>query len=75
MRRPVNAVPPGRLMWTTAEVAEVLGWRVKRTRNWLLRYGSARKCGRHYYTSQLGVRRAFPDVADDVIATLLERAA
>ena len=73
MRRPINAEPPGRLMWSTAEVAEVIGWRVRRTRNWLLRAGGLRRHGRHYYTAALGVRRAFPEIADDVIARLLAR--
>lgn len=71
MKRPVNAPPPGRLLWSTAEVAEVLGWRVKRVRNWLRKAGGLQKHGRHYYTARQGVRRAWPEVADDIIARLL----
>lgn len=64
---------PGRILWSTAEIAEVLRWSTRRTRRWLQREGACRRQGDgHYYTSKALLRRAFPDAADEVIASLPE---
>ena len=64
---------PGRIVWSMAEIAEVMGWEVRRVRRWLLREGAVRRQGRHWYTSKSQLRRAFgADVAAEVIANLPE---
>jgi len=72
MRRGVNALPPGRIVWSVAEVAEVLGWTTTRTRRWLKRERACTRRGAHYYTCRSQLRRAFPGAADEVIANLPE---
>ena len=72
MRKGINAAPPGRILWSVAEVAEVLGWPTWRVRRWLLREGACTRRGRYYYTCRSQLRRAFPHAADEVIANLPE---
>ena len=67
-----NAQPPGRILWSVAEVADVLDWNVRRVRRWLLREQACNKHGRHYYTSKAQLRRVFREAADEVIAQLPE---
>jgi hypothetical protein len=72
VRRARNAPPPGRIIWSVAEVADVLGWTTTRTRRWLLREVACTRLGGHYYTCRSQLRRAFPQAADEVIASLPE---
>lgn len=73
MPKPFNAAPgPGRVLWSTAEVAEVLGWDPRRVRRWLRREQACERRGRLYYTDKLLLRRAFGSAADEVIANLPE---
>jgi len=73
MRRAVNApAGPGRIVWSVAEIAEIMNWRTQRVRRWLLREKACSRSGRYYYTSKSQLRRAFPHAADEVIAHLPE---
>lgn len=62
----------GRVMWSMAEVATVLGWTARRTRRWLIREKACRKHGRLHYTSKSQLRRVFRETADEVLAQLPE---
>lgn len=70
--RPRNAPAPGRIMWSTAEIADALGWRVERTRRWLTAAGPLRKRGRYYYAARSHICRAFPEAVHDIMANLPE---
>lgn len=60
-------------MWSTVEIAEVLGWEVHRVRRWLVREQAAHKRGRHWYANRMGLVRVFgAEGADDIIANLPE---
>lgn len=72
MRRGFNAEPPGRILWSVAEVADVLGWSTTRVRRWLKRERACVLRGSHYYTSRPQLRRAFPGAAEEIIADLPE---
>jgi hypothetical protein len=63
---------PGRVMWSIAEVADVLEWKTHRVRRWLQREGGCSKHGRYWYTSKSQLRRVFREAADEVIANLPE---
>lgn len=70
--RPRNRPAPGRILWSTAEIAEVMGWDSQRIRRWLIREKACSKHGRHYYSSKAQLRRVFREAADEVIANLPE---
>ena len=73
MRKGVNAPPPGRIVWTVAEVAEVLKWSTTRVRRWLRKERACTRRGRHYYTCKTQLRRAFgAQAGDEIIANLPE---
>lgn len=72
MRRPHNPSGPGRILWSVAEVAEVLDWHTHRVRRWLVREKACTRHGRHYYTSKNQLRRVFCEAADEIIAQLPE---
>lgn len=74
MPKPHNApAGPGRVIWSMAEVAEVMGWETRRVRRWLRKQDAVRRVGRQFYTSKGQLRRAFgPEAASDVIAHLPE---
>ena len=69
-----NAPPgPSRIVWSMAEIANVMGWETRRVRRWLIGEKGVRRKGRLYYTSKAGLRRAFgADAASEVIAHLPE---
>jgi hypothetical protein len=71
--KPTNRGAPGRVLWSTKEIAEVLGWNTHRVRRWLMRERAATKHGRHYYTSKAQLRRVFREAADEVISSLPEQ--
>lgn len=70
--RPHNKPAPGRIMWSTVEIGDVLGWPSHRVRRWLVREVSYTKHGRHYYANRIQLRRVFHEAADDIIANLPE---
>jgi hypothetical protein len=70
--RPHNAPPPGRILWSTAEIAEVLRWESWRVRRWLVREQACTRHGRYYYANKAQLRRVFREAADELIAHLPE---
>lgn len=51
---------------STKQIAELLGWRVERTREWLAREGALEKKGRHYFTTLSRLRNAFPEIVERI---------
>lgn len=59
-----------KLLWSTNEVAAVLGWTPRRARRWLLRERAATKHGRYYYSTSAQIRQVFREAADDMIVRM-----
>lgn len=78
VNHPINApAGPGRVLWSTEEIAVALGWRrrdgapnTRRVLWWLRRRGACSQHGRHYYAGHSQLRRVFGEEADRVIASL-----
>lgn len=56
----------GRIYLTTAELAPLLGWTTRRTRNYLQRAGVLRKHGGRWVTSIDALREQFPEVVNAI---------
>jgi phage antirepressor YoqD-like protein len=64
-------MPPAKLGHGFIEVrtvADLIGWRTERTRRWLTRERLLIKKGRFYYTTAAKLRRAWPEVIEELIA-------
>ena len=60
----MTTTPPR--IYTTAEVAEILGWDVRRTRRWLLRTGAGKKRGGRVVTTLGLLAEHFPEAWREV---------
>lgn len=70
--RPRNRPPPGRILWSTVEIGEVMGWHTHRIRRWLIRENACSKHGRYWYASKAQLMRVFREAAHEIIANLPE---
>ncbi len=59
----------GRLYFTIAQIAEILGWSYLRTQTWLKRAGALVKIGTRYYTTKTLMKRSFPAIFDKIVET------
>jgi len=67
---PPEALQARRVYFSMAEIAQVLGWSTKRTRQWLQREGAVVRHGRDYFTTRSLLRQAFPQTWSEVVAAI-----
>lgn len=63
---------PGRIYFSVAQIASVMGWPVYYTRRWLKKHDALIRRGRFWFTTRGLLRRRFPEEWDEILAELPE---